>query len=66
MAPELVVRYVGQHAGTALAVQDLMESLRRDSVNLSGTTADNVIRLNLRAGGVFYFADLKILFCQEK
>ena len=48
MAPEFAARYVGRHAGAALAAQDLMESAKGAlCVKLSGTTADNVIRLKI-------------------
>ena len=47
MAPELAARYVGRHAGAALAAHSLIELIRRICVNLSGTTADNVIRLKM-------------------
>ena len=38
---------------SVIRVRDFFESVRRESVKLSGTTADNVIRLNLRTSGVF-------------
>lgn len=43
----------------ALSAEDLMESIRRESVNLSGTTADRChSSQNLRTGGVFIFVHM--------